>query len=53
MDPENMDPENMDTLQFGNRMNERARRGERLSDEEIEFITNKSAELAKAPTGKP
>lgn len=43
----------MDTLQFGNRLNERARRGERLSDEEIEFITNKSAEMANAPTGKP
>lgn len=42
----------MHTLQFRNSMNERAHRGERLSDEEIEFITNKSAELAKAPAGK-
>ncbi|CEJ56196.1 hypothetical protein PMG11_02413 [Penicillium brasilianum] len=41
---------NMDTLQFRNRLDKRARRGERLSDEEIEFITNKSAELADAPT---
>ncbi|OQD77112.1 hypothetical protein PENDEC_c003G02626 [Penicillium decumbens] len=38
----------MDTLQFRNRLNERARRGERMSDEEIEFITDKSTELANA-----
>ncbi|KAJ5826450.1 hypothetical protein N7474_003588 [Penicillium riverlandense] len=36
----------MDSLQFGHRMFERVRRGERLTDEEIGVIANKSIELA-------
>ncbi|KAL1964570.1 hypothetical protein VTN77DRAFT_6867 [Rasamsonia byssochlamydoides] len=41
----------MSTLQFRERIHERARKGERLSDEEIAEITRESAELAGADSG--
>lgn len=40
------------TLQFRSRMHDRARKGERLTDEEITEITRESAELAGADSGR-
>ncbi|KAL1979623.1 hypothetical protein VTN96DRAFT_5426 [Rasamsonia emersonii] len=39
------------TLQFRGRLHDRARKGERLTDEEIGEITRESAELAGADSG--
>lgn len=42
----------MSTLQFRERIHERAARGEALTDDEVEEITRESAELAGADSGE-
>ena len=41
--------ENMDTIQFRKRINERRLDGQPLRDDEINFITNQSTDLAGSP----
>lgn len=41
--------ENMDTIQFRQRINERRLDGQPLRDDEINFITNQSTDLAGSP----
>lgn len=47
------DVENMDTLRFRERVHQRRRHSQPLTDEEITYITQQSAELAdESLTGK-
>jgi len=41
--------ENMDTIQFRHRINARRRDGQPLRDDEINFITSQSTDLAGSP----
>ncbi|ODM20224.1 hypothetical protein SI65_03277 [Aspergillus cristatus] len=44
--------ENMDTIQFRHRINARRRDGQPLRDDEINFITSQSTDLAGSPDTK-